>query len=200
MSEKLKNVLKWSAFIAVTVGVVIFGIEQKKAYDIRAPYEAAKAISAEESERQHNEMLALRREMGFVEKVNYTNAFGDITSSVTNVLGRTLGQTLTITRDASGKLDSVCFSAISDDEKRSLFSPYFSTKIYAKFDGGDTKEFAAKRGSNEMYLCVISPRRFLFNMESAKVMQVQLIFLDHYSKVPEVHEWNLTTFNDVVKK
>ena len=166
----------------------------------KAAYESAQRVVEQDAEAQHEAMLKERRDMGFVETVSYTNAFGDVTTRSVNVLGRTKGTMLTIRREGTGKLVDVGFSAITDDSKRSLFAPYFSTPVYAKFDGGETKEFEASRGSTEDFLCISSPQRFLFNMSRASVMQVQLVFLDLYSKVPEVHEWNLKTYNEVVKK
>lgn len=193
------KILRWVAFGAIVAGLGYVGWHQKLEYD-NAPYESAKQASQQEQVNKHEQMLVDRRDSGFVEKVNYSNAFGDVTESVVNVLGRTKGTVLTITRTGTGKLDSVCFSAITDDPKKELFAPYFPTSVYVKFDGKETKEFGASRGRNSYYLCVSSPQRFVFNMKHAKVMQVQLTFLDKYSKVPEVHEWNLTTYNDVVEK
>lgn len=195
---KLSGTARWTIFGLIAAGIFFFAWQSRDPNKL--VYQAAEQAAQKDAEEQHEKMLQDRRDNGFVETVNYTNAFGDVTDRVVNVLGRTKGTTLTITREGSGKLISVCFSAITDDEKRNLYAPYFSTNVYAKFDGGETKEFVASRGVTEDDLCISSPQRFLFNMNRASVMQVQLIFLDHYSKVPEVHEWNLTTYNDVVNK
>lgn len=195
---KLSGTARFAIFGLIAAGVFFFAWQSRDPN--KAVYQAAEHAAEQDSIAQHEKMLQERRDHGFVETVNYTNAFGDVTERVVNVLGRTKGTTFTVTREGSGKLISACFSAITDDEKRNLFAPYFSTSVYAKFDGGETKEFTASRGITEDYLCISSPQRFLFNMSRASVMQVQLIFLDHYSKVPEVHEWNLKTYNEVVNK
>ena len=195
---KLSETARWLIFGVIAAAVLI------SAWLSRDPNkvikQAAEQAAIQAAEDQREKMLQDRRESGFVEKVDYTNAFGDVTTRTVSVLGRTKGTMLTIRREGTGKLIDVCFSAITDDKKRELFAPYFSTTVYAKFDGGETKEFSASRGSTEDFLCITSPQRFLFNMDRANVMQVQLVFLDHYSKVPEVHEWNLSTYNEVVKK
>ncbi|MCM7218405.1 hypothetical protein [Enterobacter hormaechei] len=195
---KFSETARWSIFGVIVAAVFI------SAWLSRDPNKAIKQATeqaaVQAAEDQHEKMLQDRRESGFVEKVDYTNTFGDVTTRSLNVLGRTKGTMLTIRREGTGKLIDVCFSAITDDKKRELFAPYFSTTVYAKFDGGETKEFEASRGSTEDFLCISSPQRFLFNISRANVMQVQLIFLDHYSKVPEVHEWNLKTYNEIVNK
>ncbi|CAM6413824.1 hypothetical protein LWU32_20820 [Enterobacter hormaechei] len=195
---KFSETARWSIFGVIAAAVFI------SAWLSRDPNKAIKQATeqaaVQAAEDQHEKMLQDRRESGFVEKVDYTNTFGDVTTRSLNVLGRTKGTMLTIRREGTGKLIDVCFSAITDDKKRELFAPYFSTTVYAKFDGGETKEFEASRGSTEDFLCISSPQRFLFNISRANVMQVQLIFLDHYSKVPEVHEWNLKTYNEIVNK
>ncbi|WP_275214774.1 hypothetical protein [Citrobacter freundii] len=195
---KFSETARWSIFGVIAAAVFI------SAWLSRDPNKAVKQATeqaaVQAAEDQHEKMLQDRRESGFVEKVDYTNTFGDVTTRSLNVLGRTKGTMLTIRREGTGKLIDVCFSAITDDKKRELFAPYFSTTVYAKFDGGETKEFEASRGSTEDFLCISSPQRFLFNISRANVMQVQLIFLDHYSKVPEVHEWNLKTYNEIVNK
>ncbi|UIW12268.1 MAG: hypothetical protein [Enterobacter phage ENC20] len=195
---KLSATASWSIFGLIAAGVLFFAWQSRDPN--KAAYESAQRVVEQDAEAQHEAMLKERRDMGFVESVSYTNAFGDVTTRSVNVLGRTKGTMLTIRREGTGKLIDVCFSAITDDSKRNLFAPYFSTPVYAKFDGGETKEFEASRGTTEDFLCISSPQRFLFNMSRASVMQVQLVFLDHYSKVPEVHEWNLKTYNEVVKK
>ncbi|HGW5382561.1 TPA: hypothetical protein ACNH1J_000317 [Enterobacter hormaechei] len=195
---KFSETARWSIFGVIAAAVFI------SAWLSRDPNKAIKQATeqaaVQAAEDQHEKMLQDRRESGFVEKVDYTNTFGDVTTRSLNVLGRTKGTMLNIRREGTGKLIDVCFSAITDDKKRELFAPYFSTTVYAKFDGGETKEFEASRGSTEDFLCISSPQRFLFNISRANVMQVQLIFLDHYSKVPEVHEWNLKTYNEIVNK
>ncbi|MCK6978811.1 hypothetical protein [Enterobacter roggenkampii] len=195
---KFSETARWSIFGVIAAAVFI------SAWLSRDPNKAIKQATeqaaVQAAEDQHEKMLQDRRESGFVEKVDYTNTFGDVTTRSLNVLGRTKGTMLTIRREGTGKLIDVCFSAITDDKKRELFAPYFSTTVYAKFDGGETKEFEASRGSTEDFLCISSPQRFLFNISRANVMQVQLIFLDHYSKVPEVHEWNLKIYNEIVNK
>ncbi|MEG6140996.1 hypothetical protein UXP65_09195 [Enterobacter kobei] len=195
---KFSETARWSIFGVIAAAVFI------SAWLSRDPNKAIKQATeqaaVQAAEDQHEKMLQDRRESGFVEKVDYTNTFGDVTTRSLNVLGRTKGTMLTIRREGTGKLIDVCFSAITDDKKRELFAPYFSTTVYAKFDGGETKEFEASRGSTEDFLCISSPQRFLFNISRANVMQVQLIFLDHYSKIPEVHEWNLKTYNEIVNK
>lgn len=194
---KFSETARWSIFGVIAAAIFI------SAWLSRDPNKAIKQATeqaaVQATEDQHEKMLQDRRESGFVEKVDYTNTFGDVTTRSLNVLGRTKGTMLTIRREGTGKLIDVCFSAITDDKKRELFAPYFSTTVYAKFDGGETKEFEASRGSTEDFLCISSPQRFLFNISRANVMQVQLIFLDHYSKVPEVHEWNLKQYNEIIK-
>ncbi len=195
---KLSETARWSIFGVIATAVFLF------AWFSRDPNKAAKRAAEQAIEQNaalhHEKMLQERRERGFVETANYTNAFGDVTTRSLNVLGRTKGTMLTIRREGTGKLIDVCFSAITDDDKRELFAPYFSTTVYAKFDDGETKEFTASRGVTDDFLCISSPQRFLFDMSRAHVMQVQLIFLDHYSKVPEVHEWNLKNYNNMVNK
>ncbi|MEP9196247.1 hypothetical protein ABKU57_07125 [Enterobacter kobei] len=195
---KLSETARWSIFGVIAAVVLI------SAWLSRDPNkvikQAAEQVAIQAAEDQRDKMLQDRRESGFVEKVDYTNAFGDVTTRSVSVLGRTKGTMLTIRREGTGKLVNVCFSAITNDKKRELFAPYFSTTVYAKFDGGETKEFSASRGSTEYYLCISSPQKFLFEMSRANLMQVQLIFLDHYSKVPEVHEWNLKKYNEMFEE
>ena len=194
---KLSETARWLIFGVIAAAVLI------SAWLSRDPNkvikQAAEQAAIQAAEDQHEKMLQDRRESGFVEKVDYTNAFGDVTTRTVSVLGRTKGTMLTIRREGTGKLVDVCFSAITNDKKRELFAPYFSTTVYAKFDGGETKEFSASRGSTEDYLCISSPQKFLFEMSRANRMRVELIFLDHYSKVPEVHEWNLKQYNEMFK-
>ncbi|MGT2088913.1 hypothetical protein SPM32_02420 [Enterobacter hormaechei subsp. xiangfangensis] len=194
---KLSETARWLIFGVIAAAVLI------SAWLSRDPNkvikQAAEQAAIQAAEDQREKMLQDRRESGFVEKVDYTNAFGDVTTRTVSVLGRTKGTMLTIRREGTGKLVDVCFSAITNDKKRELFAPYFSTTVYAKFDGGETKEFSASRGSTEDYLCISSPQKFLFEMSRANRMRVELIFLDHYSKVPEVHEWNLKQYNEMFK-
>ncbi|WP_447088894.1 hypothetical protein ACOTR2_11415 [Enterobacter asburiae] len=195
---KLSETARWSIFGVIAAVVLI------SAWLSRDPNkvikQAAEQAAIQAVEDQHETMLQDRREIGFVEKVDHTNAFGDVTTRSVSVLGRTKGTMLTIRREGTGKLLDVCFSAITNDKKRELFAPYFSTTVYAKFDGGETKEFSASRGITDDFLCISSPQKFLFEMSHANLMQVQLIFLDHYSKVPEVHEWNLKQYNEMFKE
>ncbi|AKL03501.1 MULTISPECIES: hypothetical protein [Enterobacter cloacae complex] len=195
---KLSETARWLIFGVIAAAVLI------SAWLSRDPNkvikQAAEQAAIQAAEDQREKMLQDRRESGFVEKVDYTNAFGDVTTRTVSVLGRTKGTMLTIRREGTGKLVDVCFSAITNDKKRELFAPYFSTTVYAKFDGGETKEFSASRGSTEDYLCISSPQKFLFEMSRANRMRVELIFLDHYSKVPEVHEWNLKQYNEMIKR
>lgn len=195
---KLSETARWSIFGVIAAVVLI------SAWLSRDPNkvikQAAEQAAIQAAEDQHEKMLQDRRESGFVEKVDYTNAFGDVTTRSVSVLGRTKGTMLTIRREGTGKLLDVCFSAITNDKKRELFAPHFSTTVYAKFDGGETKEFSASRGITEDFLCISSPQKFLFEMSQANLMQVQLIFLDHYSKAPEVHEWNLKQYNEMFKE
>lgn len=195
---KLSETARWSIFGVIAAAVLISAWLSRDRNKVIKQAEEQAAIQAAED--QHEKMLQDRRESGFLEKVDYTNAFGDVTMRSVSVMGYTKGTMLTIRREGTGKLVDVCFSAITDDKKRELFAPYFSTTVYAKFDGGETKEFSASRGITEDYLCISSSQQFLFEMSHANLMQVQLIFLDHYSKVPEVHEWNLKQYNKMLKK
>ncbi|WP_220123864.1 hypothetical protein, partial [Enterobacter kobei] len=140
---KFSETARWSIFGVIAAAVFI------SAWLSRDPNKAIKQATeqaaVQAAEDQHEKMLQDRRESGFVEKVDYTNTFGDVTTRSLNVLGRTKGTMLTIRREGTGKLIDVCFSAITDDKKRELFAPYFSTTVYAKFDGGETKEFEASR-------------------------------------------------------
>lgn len=151
---KLSATASWSIFGLIAAGVLFFAWQSRDPN--KAAYEAAQRVVEQDAEAQHEAMLQQRRDMGFVETVSYTNAFGDVTTRSVNVLGRTKGTMLTIRREGTGKLVDVCFSAITDDSKRELFAPYFSTPVYAKFDGGETKEFSASRGSTEDFLCITS--------------------------------------------
>lgn len=131
----------------------------------KAAYEAAQRVVEQDAEAQHEAMLQQRRDMGFVETVSYTNAFGDVTTRSVNVLGRTKGTMLTIRREGTGKLVDVCFSAITDDSKRELFAPYFSTPVYAKFDGGETKSLAQAEEVPKIS-CVLLPATLPFQYGS----------------------------------
>lgn len=195
---KLSETARWTIFGVIASAVLISAWLSKDPN--KAIKQAAEQAAIQAAEDQHEKMLRDRRENGFVEKVDYTNAFGDVTTRSVSVLGRTKGTMLTIRREGTGKLIDVCFSAITNDKKRELFAPYFSTTVYAKFDDGETKEFSASRGSTEDYLCISSPQKLLFEMSHANLMRVELIFLDHYSKVPEVHEWNLRQYNEMIEK
>ena len=195
---KLSETARWTIFGVIASAVLISAWLSKDPN--KAIKQAAEQAAIQAAEDQHEKMLRDRRENGFVEMVDYTNAFGDVTTRSVSVLGRTKGTMLTIRREGTGKLIDVCFSAITNDKKRELFAPYFSTTVYAKFDDGETKEFSASRGSTEDYLCISSPQKFLFEMSHANLMRVELIFLDHYSKVPEVHEWNLRQYNEMIEK
>lgn len=195
---KLSETARWTIFGVIASAVLISAWLSKDPN--KAIKQAAEQAAIQAAEDQHEKMLRDRRENGFVEKVDYTNAFGDVTTRSVSVLGRTKGTMLTIRREGTGKLIDVCFSAITNDKKRELFAPYFSTTVYAKFDDGETKEFSASRGSTEDYLCISSPQKFLFEMSHANLMRVELIFLDHYSKVPEVQEWNLRQYNEMIEK
>lgn len=186
---KLSETARWSIFGVIAAVVLISALLSRDPNKVIK--QAAEQAAIQAAEDQHEKMLQDRRESGFVEKVDYTNAFGDVTTRSVSVLGRTKGTMLTIRREGNGKLLDVCFNAFTNDKKRELFAPYFSTTVYAKFDDGETKEFSASRGITEDFLCISSPQKFLFEMSHANLMQVQLIFLDHYSKVPEAHEWNL---------
>ena len=161
---KLSETARWSIFGVITTEVFLF------AWFSRDPNKVAKCAAKQAVEQnaalQHEKMLQERRDRGFIETANYTNAVDDVTTRSLNVLGRTKGITLTIRRKGTGKLIDVCFSANKDDKKCELFAPYFPTTVYAKFDGGETKEFEASRGSAEDFLCISSPATFPFRYES----------------------------------
>ncbi|WP_181240826.1 hypothetical protein [Enterobacter ludwigii] len=127
---KLSETARWSIFGVIASAVLISAWLSKDPN--KAIKQAAEQAAIQAAEDQHEKMLRDRRENGFVEKVDYTNAFGDVTTRSVSVLGRTKGTMLTIRREGTGKLVDVCFSAITNDKKRELFAPYFSTTVYAK--------------------------------------------------------------------
>jgi len=197
LKDPKKPNIPWKS-IALTAFIGFFvykGLE----YNQLTPEIQAQKAEAEVSNRMIERQVALRRETGFVEVRKYANAFDEVTGVDYTIIGKNVGSNMLIEKNEKGETTTACFRVITKDERKTLFAPYNTVTVYAKFDGGETKSFSATRGSNEDYLCITSLRRFMFNLESAQSMAIALPFLEYSEHVTEVHEFNLKTYNGMTK-
>lgn len=198
-TQSLNKMLKWAFFAAVGCFIASSAYSNYIAKK-EEPHKLAVAESEKETQRAMERILEQRRQTGFVEVRKMTNAFEEVIAMDYQVISKTPGVTMVISTGASGSdIKEICFNAVTMDEKKYIFAPYTTIPVYAKFDGGETRQFNATRGISESYLCITSKNRFLFHMQNAKSMQVAIPYLDHYEHTSEVSEFNLTTYNGMIK-
>lgn len=196
---KMKKLLKWGFFAAVGY-LVVSSTYNNYLVQKEEPHRLAVAESEKETQRAMEKIVEQRRQTGFVEVRKLTNAFEEVIAMDYQVISKTPGVTMVISTGASGSdIKEICFNAVTMDEKKYIFAPYTTISVYAKFDGGETRQFNATRGISESYLCITSKNRFLFHMQNAKSMQVAIPYLDHYEHTSEVADFNLTTYNGMIK-
>lgn len=195
MEKSTKKII----IISVIVGILGYaGWQQAKEYK-QAPFKQELLESQRERQKDQEEQLQHRRDIGFVETVKYANAFNEVVGIDYNIIGRTQGSTLRISQEGE-QVKSVCFSVFTGDESINLFAPLITIQVYAKFDGGETKTFNATRGRNSSKeLCIDSANRFMYNLRSSKDLQVALPFLEYSNKTTKIYEFNLKTFNGIVQ-
>ncbi|QDH49197.1 hypothetical protein PHYNN_75 [Pantoea phage Phynn] len=192
--DEMKTMKRWGvAILVAAVGAFIYNgcVENEKAAQREVEKEKS-AIAAYEQEK----IIQMRRDTGFTEIRETVNAFGEVVSKDYSVMSKEPGVYMMITTDATGSVEQICFSAYTNDPDKRLFHPSFrNTVVPVKFDRGDTKEFYM--GDKSGLLCVVSTERFLYNMKTSKVMHVAIPYLDKYTHVSEVAEFNLKMYQEI---
>ncbi|WPJ48145.1 hypothetical protein RCIP0008_00077 [Klebsiella phage RCIP0008] len=142
---------------------------------------------------QHNQLMQLRS-LGYTTKEDFKNSFGDYTGSLYTAWGMTDGDYMYIETDRYNVPQSVCFySTPRDNGKITSYAPEFKTiSVDMKIDGGETLSFAAKGNNGSERLCLLSPTRFLRNIQDASNLKIALPYINHYDIVDEVKEWNVS--------
>ena len=125
---------------------------------------------------------------------DFKNSFGDYTGSLYTAWGMTDGDYMYIETDRYNVPQSVCFySTPRDNGKITSYAPEFKTiSVDMKIDGGETLSFAAKGNNGSERLCLLSPTRFLRNIQDASNLKIALPYINHYDIVDEVKEWNVS--------
>ena len=188
----------WGRIILVFVVVLAgyFGYQQYLEYQ-EAPRLHAIAKSMKEKQNDIDKEEKRKRDVGFVDSSEYVNAFNEVVRTEYKIRGKTENSYLVISSDENG-ISSVCFNAYVDEKVR-LFAPIVPVSVYMKFDGGDTKEYRARRGSMESDLCIISFKRFMSDLRNSSSLIVAMPFLDNYTKTTRMYEFNTKTYNEIVK-
>lgn len=196
VNPKKPNIPWKSIALTAFIGFMVYkGLENNQL----TPEISAKNAAEQVRQRGIEEQVALRRETGFVEVRKYANAFDEVTGMDYTIIGKNVGSNMLIEKDEKGTVKRLCFRAITQNDKKVLFTPYNSVTVYAKFDGGETKSFSATRGMGGDYLCITSLNRFMYNLKSAQSLAIALPFIEYSEHVTEVHEFNLKTYNGMIK-
>ena len=191
MSNKNEDAKIWKA-VGVMAVIAVVGYYAYKSWQetIDAQVQEQQKTDAIE---QHNQLMQLRS-LGYTTKEDFKNSFGDYTGSLYTAWGMADGDYMYIETDRYNVPQSVCFySTPRDNGKITSYAPEFKTiSVDMKIDGGETLSFAAKGNNGSERLCLLSPTRFLRNIQDASNLKIALPYINHYDIVDEVKEWNVS--------
>lgn len=179
---------------AVVIAALGYGYHVEAEKEKMIPYQQALAASNKE----RADLEVARRQAGYVEVSSMTNAFGEVTASTYKVLSVQEGGTMYIER-AGDDVRSICFNAVTKDDRKEMFAPIVSTEVDVKFDNGTTKNFRASRDVSSGMLCLDTVRRFLYNMEGTDNIKISIPFLEYSEKVRDIYEFNMKSYNGIIK-
>lgn len=191
MSNKNEDAKIWKA-VGVMAVIAVVGYYAYNSWKETIDAQVQEQQKADAIE-QHNQLMQLRS-LGYTTKEDFKNSFGDYTGSLYTAWGMTDGDYMYIETDRYNVPQSVCFySTPRDNGKITSYAPEFKTiSVDMKIDGGETLSFAAKGNNGSERLCLLSPTRFLRNIQDASNLKIALPYINHYDIVDEVKEWNVS--------
>lgn len=191
MSNKNEDAKIWKA-VGVMAVIAVVGYYAYNSWQETIDAQVQEQQKADAIE-QHNQLMQLRS-LGYTTKEDFKNSFGDYTGSLYTAWGMTDGDYMYIETDRYNVPQSVCFySTPRDNGKITSYAPEFKTiSVDMKIDGGETISFAAKGNNGSERLCLLSPTRFLRNIQDASNLKIALPYINHYDIVDEVKEWNVS--------
>lgn len=191
MSNKNEDAKIWKA-VGVMAVIAVVGYYAYNSWQETIDAQVQEQQKADVIE-QHNQLMQLRS-LGYTTKEDFKNSFGDYTGSLYTAWGMTDGDYMYIETDRYNVPQSVCFySTPRDNGKITSYAPEFKTiSVDMKIDGGETLSFAAKGNNGSERLCLLSPTRFLRNIQDASNLKIALPYINHYDIVDEVKEWNVS--------
>ena len=191
MSNKNEDAKIWKA-VGVMAVIAVVGYYAYNSWQETIDAKVQEQQKADAIE-QHNQLMQLRS-LGYTTKEDFKNSFGDYTGSLYTAWGMTDGDYMYIETDRYNVPQSVCFySTPRDNGKITSYAPEFKTiSVDMKIDGGETLSFAAKGNNGSERLCLLSPTRFLRNIQDASNLKIALPYINHYDIVDEVKEWNVS--------
>lgn len=191
MSNKNEDAKIWKA-VGVMAVIAVVGYYAYNSWQETIDAQVQEQQKADAIE-QHNQLMQLRS-LGYTTKEDFKNSFGDYTGSLYTAWGMTDGDYMYIETDRYNFPQSVCFySTPRDNGKITSYAPEFKTiSVDMKIDGGETLSFAAKGNNGSERLCLLSPTRFLRNIQDASNLKIALPYINHYDIVDEVKEWNVS--------
>lgn len=191
MSNKNEDAKIWKA-VGVMAVIAVVGYYAYNSWQETIDAQVQEQQKADAIE-QHNQIMQLRS-LGYTTKEDFKNSFGDYTGSLYTAWGMTDGDYMYIETDRYNVPQSVCFySTPRDNGKITSYAPEFKTiSVDMKIDGGETLSFAAKGNNGSERLCLLSPTRFLRNIQDASNLKIALPYINHYDIVDEVKEWNVS--------
>lgn len=191
MSNKNEDAKIWKA-VGVMAVIAVVGYYAYNSWQETIDAQVQEQQKADAIE-QHNQLMQLRS-LGYTTKEDFKNSFGDYTGSLYTAWGMTDGDYMYIETDRYNVPQSVCFySTPRDNGKITSYAPEFKTiSVDMKIDGGETLSFAAKGNNGSERLCLLSPTRFLRNIQDASNLKIALPYINHYDIVDEVKEWNVS--------
>lgn len=191
MSNKNEDSKIWKA-VGVMAVIAVVGYYAYNSWQETIDAQVQEQQKADAIE-QHNQLMQLRS-LGYTTKEDFKNSFGDYTGSLYTVWGMADGDYMYIGTDRYNVPQSVCFySTPRDNGKITSYAPEFKTiSVDMKIDGGETLSFAAKGNNGSERLCLLSPTRFLRNIQDASNLKIALPYINHYDIVDDVKEWNVS--------
>lgn len=191
MSNKNEDSKIWKA-VGVMAVIAVVGYYAYNSWQETIDAQVQEQQKADAIE-QHNQLMQLRS-LGYTTKEDFKNSFGDYTGSLYTAWGMADGDYMYIETDRYNVPQSVCFySTPRDNGKITSYAPEFKTiSVDMKIDGGETLSFAAKGNNGSERLCLLSPTRFLRNIQDASNLKIALPYINHYDIVDEVKEWNVS--------
>ena len=191
MSNKNEDAKIWKA-VGVMAVIAVVGYYAYNSWQETIDAQVQEQQKADAIE-QHNQLMQFRS-LGYTTKEDFKNSFGDYTGSLYTAWGMTDGDYMYIETDRYNVPQSVCFySTPRDNGKITSYAPEFKTiSVDMKIDGGETLSFAAKGNNGSERLCLLSPTRFLRNIQDASNLKIALPYINHYDIVDEVKEWNVS--------
>lgn len=191
MSNKNEDAKIWKA-VGVMAVIAVVGYYAYNSWQETIDAQVQEQQKADAIE-QHSQLMQLRS-LGYTTKEDFKNSFGDYTGSLYTAWGMTDGDYMYIETDRYNVPQSVCFySTPRDNGKITSYAPEFKTiSVDMKIDGGETLSFAAKGNNGSERLCLLSPTRFLRNIQDASNLKIALPYINHYDIVDVVKEWNVS--------